>query len=176
LFFNSRKYITINVLTSDNKQDFANDEVLISKNIINYSLKPYWIQKRMADNPPKLLNIDSLIEKDTIVENLFFRKNFVQIGNVKMLILKYNNFDDFVADKKLKIDYLILTKNVYVKLSEFMQFIDFQKVIIASNNKIWRIKKWKQECEELGIPYHDVTTQGAWRIDFVSGREIMNRQ
>jgi competence protein ComEC len=176
LIFNTRKYLTINVLTSDNNQVLANDEVLISKNIINYSLKPYWIQKRMADNQPKELNIDSLIKKDTIVENLFFRKNSVQIGNVKMLILKYNNFDDFVADKKLKIDYLVLTKNVYVKLSELMQFIDFQKVIIASNNKIWRIKKWKQECEELGIPYHDVTTQGAWRIDFVSGREIMNRQ
>ncbi len=172
IVFNSRKNLIINVLQKDKNTILANDKVLLSKNIINYSLKPYWITKRMADNRRNLLNIDSLMLKDTIGENFIFHKNFVQIGNVKMLILKHNLFENFVSQTKLKLDYIILSNNVYVDIADLVQLFDFKAIIFDSSNKPWRIKKWTEQCNALNISYHDVNTQGAWVADLITAENI----
>lgn len=66
-----------------------------------------------------------------------------------------------LADK-LKADYVVLTGNAKVYLSNLQKVAEFDKLIFDSSNKPWRVNYWRKDCEELKLPYWDVNTQGAF--------------
>lgn len=62
---------------------------------------------------------------------------------------------------KLKIDFLILSKNVKVKIKEIVNHHEIGKIIFDSSNSDWKINKWKEECKLLGLKYYSVKENGA---------------
>ena len=169
LFFNTRNSFTMNVL-SDKNTVIADDAAFGKSNFLDYFCKPFWTSKRNTSF--YLTNIDSLQTNDTISNNLFVDKEFMQIGNVKMLIVRDNDMFDKISDKKISVDYLVLSQNVYLTMQEVLKLVTFNRVIFDASNKYYRIKNWTEQCDSLSIPYHDVTTMGAFAFDFVTGEEI----
>lgn len=64
--------------------------------------------------------------------------------------------------EKLKVDYVLLSHNPKVYLTELAKLVDFNAIIFDSSNKNWRTKYWRKDCAQLNIPYWDVNTQGAF--------------
>ena len=171
LIYNVRNGLTINLINGENVL-LAKDKLLTDKKTINYSIKPYWQQKRICSKISMMLNIDSLLLKDTLVNQIKTTNNALKIGNLSFYIVRENKIVDNITDKKLKIDFLVLSENADLKMIDVINIFDFKKVIFDGTNKYWRIEKWKEQCDELGIAYFDITTQGAWRIDIDTGEEL----
>ncbi|MBN2662786.1 MAG: ComEC family competence protein [Bacteroidales bacterium] len=169
LLLNTRNSFTMNILSGKNTV-IADDAAFGKSNFLDYSCKPYWTSKRNTSYC--LSNIDSLQINDTISKNLFVDKVFMQIGNIKMLIVRDNDMFEKLSDKKISVDYVVLSQNVYLTMQEVLELVDFNKAIFDASNKYYRIKNWTEQCDSLSIPYHDVTTMGAFAFDFVSGEEI----
>jgi competence protein ComEC len=72
---------------------------------------------------------------------------------------------DFVLDKKLKVDLLILSHSPKVYLKNLKKMIEFDEVIFDSSNKKWKIDYWKKDCAEMKIKYWDVSERGAYIKD-----------
>ena len=170
IIFNTRNSFTLNIL-NDKNIIIADDVAFGNSNQLDYSCKPFWTYKRTES--PTLLNIDTLLIRDTISDNFITKSNtFFKVGNTKFMIIRNNDLFDKISPRKINVDYVILTKNVYLKIDEITKLVNFKEVIFDATNKYFRTDEWKQQCADLSIPFHNVATQGAWGIDFITCSEI----
>ncbi|MGZ5304548.1 MAG: ComEC/Rec2 family competence protein, partial [Bacteroidia bacterium] len=95
----------------------------------------------------------------TLPENaLYFKSNVFylqapvgQFGAHKFLWL--DNKDDIAGTvfSNTKFDFIILSKNIKLRLAELKHNIEFDKVILTADNSFYRNAGWEKECAELGI-------------------------
>ena len=64
-------------------------------------------------------------------------------------------------------DVVILSGNPNLRIAHLAKWFRFSILVFDSSNKASRIRKWKKECETLGIRYHSVTEQGAFRMNLL---------
>ena len=164
LLYNSRNSFILNILNGSENYVFADTMVLNSKNKFNYSAKSYWIQKK--SNEPYVYNINSAMNADFNNKLVNFDSNFVKIGNTKFLFVNDYKMFDNNSDRKINIDYVVLSNNVYLDIKDIIKLIDFKQVVFDGSNKYWRIENWINECDSLNINYFDMTTNGAFVVDF----------
>jgi len=163
VIFNTRNAFTMNVLNNNNTV-IADDSAFGKSNSLDYSCKPYWLSKRSTE--PVLYNIDSLQISNEMFNPVFIKNNFVQIGNTRFMIVRNSDVFDYKSLNKIKVDYIVLTKNVYLDIEQIIDLIDFKMIVFDGSNKYYRIEKWTQQCDTLGLAYYDVSSQGALRIDY----------
>ncbi len=168
VIFNNYKQLTISVL--DGKSNYILTDTTNTKSL-EYLTKAYRIKKQ-ADEP-QVLDLKTFMETKRETELFVFNKNFFSVGNTTFAIINDNNFLKNTTKKKLKVDYVILSDNVYADIEELAQLFEFQMIIFAGNNKIWRVEKWEKQCENLKIPYHNILSQGAFEVDFET-KELLN--
>ena len=58
--------------------------------------------------------------------------------------------------------HLILTDNPSLSIPNLCKRINFDTLIITSNNSYYHRTKWSRECDSLNIPYYDISQKGAW--------------
>ena len=146
---NVKEVSAINLIEG-NKSNFVCSDMDNFADAINYSVKPIW--KKQKTN-----NIVNVNEKDSIKRFYPYSLNKINILHLKNnQILKYN------SDKKLKTNYIILSKNAEISIQELSSYFEFGMIIFDSSNSFYTIRKWKSDCEKLGIKCHDVLEKGAY--------------
>ncbi len=170
LVYNTQKYPVLNILTGKNNYVLTDTITIKDEKAFNYISKPYWVEKKSLK--PLFFNLDSL--KNTKYDNkvFAFNNNFFKIGNTSFLILNQSKQLEFTIDRKKNVDYIILSQNIYTDIKPIVDLFDFKTIIFDGTNKNWRTEKWKEQCENLNIPYYDITTQGAFAVDFKT-KEIL---
>ena len=63
---------------------------------------------------------------------------------------------------KVQVDFLIVSKNPKMKIIDAAQFMDTKLVIFEASNSLWKIEKWKKECDALNLPYYSIPEKGAF--------------
>ncbi|SIR13010.1 ComEC/Rec2 family competence protein [Pontibacter lucknowensis] len=63
-----------------------------------------------------------------------------------------------------EVDYLLLTQNVRVKPEELQPF-RFKQLVLDASNAPWYLQRLKPQLAEAGIPFYDVTEQGALVVE-----------
>ena len=63
---------------------------------------------------------------------------------------------------KVQVDFLIVSKNPKLKIIDAAQFMDTKLVIFEASNSLWKIEKWKKECDALNLPYYSIPEKGAF--------------
>ncbi len=131
---------------------FAGDpEVINDRLIYDYNLKPARISFMLKNS-------------STLPRVLYQKNNFYQFYNKKLLMvdtaIKYNS-----PTPKIKMDYIIVSKNPQLNMSSLAQTFDCDYYIFDASNSLWKIEKWKKECEELHLRFHSVSEQGAFVTD-----------
>lgn len=101
---------------------------------------------------------------NTSATSILIQSNFMQLGHAKILLLKHDSLFKSIKSP-IQLDYLILSNNCNVQLSDLKNNCSFKRLIFDSSNSTYRIKKWKKECEELRIDYYDVNSMGAFVVD-----------
>jgi hypothetical protein len=67
-----------------------------------------------------------------------------------------------LPSSKLTVNYLVLSGSYRADLASLQNAFIFDILIFDSSVSPYRLKKWKDECEQLHIPYYDVNQQGAF--------------
>jgi competence protein ComEC len=95
-------------------------------------------------------------------ENLIYRNGYMQIKGIRVLLL------DRLPKTELSLSncFVVVYDNPKFNISQLREVLDFKQVIFDSSNSRWRVEKWKKECAEKGLNYHDVATKGAWVYKF----------
>jgi competence protein ComEC len=67
---------------------------------------------------------------------------------------------------KIKVDMIILSHNVKMKIVDLLTIFDCKQIIIDSSNPNYKNSSWKKECENLHIKCYSVIDNGAFQYDF----------
>jgi competence protein ComEC len=65
---------------------------------------------------------------------------------------------------KPSIDLLILSGRPLLTIKNIFQALKIKQVVVDGSVPRWKAALWKEECEQLGIPWHDVSEKGAFAI------------
>lgn len=135
-----------------NNYHFVGDSILLEDALLqNFHLKP----GRIALQLTKRVDFLPILYRNT---------PFYQLGNAKILIVN-TPIETAASDHKIPIDVAIISKNPKLSIASMAKAFDIQKIVFDASNSLWKIAKWKQECEALHLRHHSIPEQGAFVMD-----------
>ncbi len=124
---------------------------------------------------------DSALLEDDFLQNFHLKPsrilNRIQTKNLSFIssnVIQVNNKNIIVIDKKLNLSTLPLNSNVEliiiqnnpnISFEQVAQYFNCKKFVADATNSLWKIKKWKRDCENLHLRLHSVQEQGAFIMD-----------
>ena len=127
---------------------FVGDSDLVMDDFArNFHLKPTRTLFRITP-------VDSL-------QDLHRQANYLRYGNKNILLID-SNIIFLPIDNKPVIDLLLISKNPRIYISKLVAALDIKQVVFDGSVPAWKTVYWKKDCDSLGIPWHDVTTKGAF--------------
>ncbi len=114
------------------------------------------------------LNESKVVSSNICIANLKIENNFVQFYDKRLVIiskLPVCKITNTAFLKPLIVDYLILSNNTNVHLSELVKMYHASKIVFDSSNSAYKTKRWKKECIEMKQPYYSVADSGALVVD-----------
>ncbi len=98
--------------------------------------------------------------------DIFIKKGALAvIGNKTFLLLNKKFTEIPNVNKKIKIDYVILSGNTNISIRKIKENIIFKMLILDSSNDFYKLKHRKEECKKLKQNYYSVTEKGAFSTD-----------
>jgi len=150
IVYNVPQHQAIDFIDGNNYR-FVGDSILLEDGLLqNFHLKP----GRIA------LQLNKKVES---MPACFDKNGFYQFGNKKIAVLEETA--QFDMEKKMNIDYIIISKSPRLDIAQLAKTFNCSKFIFDASNSLWKIEKWKQDCDNLNLPYHSVPEQGAFVTD-----------
>lgn len=126
---------------------FTGDTVLLKDGFLrNFHLKPSRISFRTYEQ--------------ALTPNLFSKSVF-SINN-KTIVFLHENFRFQELTQKIKADVVIVSHNPKLYLEHLRKSIEPKLIVFDSSNPLWKIKKWKEDCQRFQIPFYTTSEQGAF--------------
>ncbi len=127
---------------------FAGDSDLLADDFArNFHLKPSRILFR--------------IKEDRQLENLTIFENYARFLNKNVLLID-RSLHFKPEENKPVVDLLVISKNPKLYIGNLSKSLDIKQVVFDGSAPSWKTRYWKKDCDSLRIPWHDVTTQGAF--------------
>ncbi len=95
----------------------------------------------------------------------FEENGFLQVGILRLFHAKRQSLPMQAFDS-VKIDYAILSQNTKLGPKQIRKFCQPKLFIFDASNAMWKIEKWKTECNELNLPFYSVPEQGTFHCKF----------
>jgi competence protein ComEC len=108
--------------------------------------------------PSRLLHrvINLYTPANTLVE-----RNFYRYGNTSFLLIDTPlNFKQ--ALPKMPVDIIIILNNPAISIAQLTDVFTCRQFVFDASNPTWKIAKWQQECDQLGLPAFSVADRGAF--------------
>ena len=83
------------------------------------------------------------------------------MGN-KRIMLVNETMEVEPEEEKPAIDLMILSRSPRLYIPKLSEMIDIRQIVFDSSVPAWRMAYWKRDCDSLGIPWHDVSKNGAF--------------
>jgi len=152
IVYNVPQHQAIDFINS-NSYKFIGDSVLLVDGVLqNFHLKPgrtsFQINKKVESLP-----------------TLYQNNNFFQFNNKKILLID-RSMVIRPAEQKIQLDYIIISKNPTLYIPQLAKVFDCSQFIFDASNPLWKIAKWKKDCEELHLRCFSVPENGAFVLDF----------
>lgn len=155
---NQQKFIVYNVpqhqaidFVEGTNYCFVGDSILLVDGILqNFHLKPGRIALQLN-------------KKVDTMPSCFTKNGFYQFGNKKIVVLDEDV--SFETTEKLVVDYIVISKSPKVYINQLVKTFNCSKFIFDASNSLWKIEKWKQDCDKLNLSYHSIPELGAFVAD-----------
>jgi competence protein ComEC len=145
--YNVPQKSAIDFIDSRNYQFVGDSDLLENDFARNFHLKPSRILFRIDDK-----------EKTA---GLTVSNNYINYHNKKILLASTAiRFE--TESTKPEIDLLVISKNPRLYIKELTKAIDIKQVVFDGSVPAWKTTYWKKDCDSLHIPWHDVSTEGAF--------------
>jgi competence protein ComEC len=93
--------------------------------------------------------------------HLMFEHNIAQFNDKRYAFIRSNQ-DMPDASQKFNVHCIIVSKDYKLGMIALQNAFTFDAIIFDSSISPARLKKWKNECEQLHISYYDVASKGAY--------------
>ena len=158
-FSRQEKIIVYNVpshraidFVSGNRYRFVGDDDLARDGLLQtFHLKPSRISLMLT-------------AKDDGGMDLYRSNNFYQFHNKRILIID-SAIVYIPAAERMHVDYIIISKNPKIVMPRLAAVFNCNHYVFDASNPLWKIAKWKKDCEDLHLPFHSVPEQGAFVTD-----------
>ncbi len=151
IVYNVPSHRAIDFIQGNKFQFIGDSDLAIDGLLKNFHLKPGRISMRLNQNA------DSINE-------LFNKNSFYQFYNKKILVID-TAISYQPSAEKISIDYIIISKNPKLYIPKLAAVFNAGTYIFDSSNPLWKIEKWKKDCEELHLRFHSVPEQDAFVTD-----------
>jgi competence protein ComEC len=108
--------------------------------------------------PSRILNRTTASDA---IQDVFQNTSYISY-HTKHIILLDKTIAFLPAEQKPVIDLLILSKNPRIYIKKLAASLTIRQVVVDGTVPAWKAKYWEKDCASLGIPYHHVTTNGAF--------------
>jgi competence protein ComEC len=151
IVYNVPKCQAIDMVHADNYV-FIGDSILQQDGMLpNFHLKPARIALQLNNSKTSIENCSRF--------GLFYR-----FENKTMLIIdKPLVFEP--CPQKINVDIIIISKNVRLYIPQLARVFNCGQYVADASNSLWKIAKWKKDCELLHLRFHSVGEQGAFVLD-----------
>lgn len=152
IVYNVPKHQAIDIIKG-NRYTFIGDSILLQEGMLqNFHLKPARIAMQLKNA------VDSL-------KNYFNCPPFYQFGNKTILIIdKPLVFE--VPAQKINVDIIIISKSPKLYIPQLATVFNCSRYIADASNSLWKIDKWKQDCDRLNLRFHSIPEEGAFIADW----------
>lgn len=96
----------------------------------------------------------------------------LKMENTSIVILD-NSFHTFSSANKVPVDVLVVSKNPSLKIAQIQQQFDCKEIVFDSSNPLWKIERWKKDCDSLHLRFHSVPEQGAFVMDIAHATKLI---
>ena len=87
------------------------------------------------------------------------------VFNNKKIILVNTALSFRPGNQKVVADVLIITGDPDINIVDLVAAVTPGIVVFDASNSLWKIARWKKECERLFLHYHSVVDQGAFILN-----------
>ena len=112
--------------------------------------------------PARVMNRTRMVEHLARVE---LHENYISYNEKHILLLDKTISFDSLQNRPV-IDLLIISKNPKIYIRGLARSLDIKKVVFDGSVPARKLAYWKKDCDSLHIPWHDVTTNGAFVMNF----------
>lgn len=156
---NQKKIVVYNVaqhqaidLVNAGSYQFIGDSILLEEGILqNFHLKPGRVVLQLNQRT------------DAIAAGTAFG-SFYQFENKRILVVdKPLLFEP--TQQKIDVDIIIISKNVKLYIPQLARVFNCNQYVADASNSLWKIAKWKKDCETLHLRLHSVPEQGAFIVE-----------
>lgn len=135
-----------------NSYQFIGDSILLQEGLLqNFHLKPGRIALQLNHRSNSLA---TLIHQD----------GFYQFGNKRILLIDQPIAFEVPA-QKINVDIIIISKNPKLYIPQLASVFNCNQYVFDASNSLWKIGKWKEDCDKLNLRFHSVPEQGAFILD-----------
>ncbi len=85
---------------------------------------------------------------------------FFMFGGKRILLVDQSFH--FTSPRKLNVDLIVLAKNARVQIPELMQHFNCRQFVLDGSNSLWKINRWKRDCDSLHLRHHSTPEKGAF--------------
>jgi len=156
---NQQKIIVYNVpqhqaidFVSANNYKFIGDSILLEDGMLqNFHLKPGRIALQLNN-------------KTDSVKNCLQQEPFYQFGNKIILVIDMPLVFE-PLQQKINVDIIIISKSPKLYIPQLAEVFNCRQYVVDASNSLWKIDKWKKDCEQLHLQLHSVPEKGAFIVD-----------
>jgi competence protein ComEC len=134
-------------------------EAILGTKFIQFSAKDSLISSEALMQPHLYFGLSADPEKNLPISKSV--NQFFKIGDLRVLWINGNPQDTVVE----KADLLIISNNPKITIGRLNRICRPKQIVFDNSNSLWKIEKWKTECEELFLPCHSTREQGAFIIN-----------
>lgn len=92
-------------------------------------------------------------------------ENHIIAGTNKKIIVIDDALPQLKNSAKIKVDAVLISKNPKLYISQLLNIFDCQQVVFDSSNPLWKINKWKKDCDSLHLRHYSIPEQGAFEME-----------
>jgi len=157
--FNVPKKSALSVIQNGNLVLYSDSSLYSDKKAVNYLTSNIMADQFVSNII--LSKLDILDKKDNINLEKDILKHLICMDSLKVLYL-LKDYSQLKCEKKLRINYIILSKNAIMDLEPLQSLFDFEMLIADASVPKWKQEVLKRDCQQLEIPFYNVSESGAF--------------
>jgi len=101
-----------------------------------------------------------LVHNDSLPSLIYNQECYV--FNSRRVMVVESPLPEITSQEKIDVDVIIISKSPKLSIADLNDCFNCKQIVVDASNPLWKISKWKVECDALEIPCHVVSENGAF--------------
>lgn len=148
IVYNVPQHLAVDFIAGNSYRYLGDTSLLTDAFLQNFYLKP----SRIMHEVTVVGNLD----------NLYYSYPFIQFNNKRILVI--DKPFAFHSPRKITLDVVVVSKNPKLYIGQLLSTFNVKQIVFDASNPVWKINKWKKDCDSLHLPHHSTKEQGAFTL------------